>query len=1017
QHDGIEGIEDEYQIDFEIKEDIFFIEYSLYINDNFSFLLKDSNLIDEDKEAVVLEITMDDKELSSSNGQSSMLLASEIQKGQYHIVLALDFSTMRYNILLKDSSGEEIVRKSNLRFYEYPDGRQVDSVESLCFSNDSKARILEVDNIRLYQPSVDHAIIEKGQDELSIPVSGNAGYVYNVAVRHKSGMTIPGEGANWRIVEGEYPGIKLVADEFDSSRLILRVDSSVEPGEFTLRAISKNGFRVAEKDLILITADESKKIEITGSDKLYIPVNSSGSTVYKATVKDVDGRILDSESIVWAIYDENNVEEIEPDWLEIDAHSGEITLKNNSSTGIITIRAAIDGEENIASGKTVEIREAPASIQVLGEAAFAIPAIETTVTKCEAIIKDNNQEVLEDEKVKWEVYDDSNTVLLDSSSGYIINEETGELRVKETARTQDINIRATSASFPEVSDTFEVKTRQQAVFSDNLYRYDFARGEVEDGFALDLPAASYNVTVFFKNSDGLFTIRAEDTVKYSGSENSIMESFEVAVSDGQLNLEFIGEDYNITGIEISKILKFDFGDSDLADAYTRVSANTAYDLERGYGFADIKMINNGLQYNQQDKLAKDFVNFLKGGYTSDSSFKVDVPPGRYEIGFMTGENNFNRLSVVVDGILEMYSVDTDRGIYQRKKFITDSDDGQLNFTVFGRQLPFALNAMEIKKLADGIDRKRTVYLAGDSTVCTYHNGIQAGWGEILPRYVSNDIIVRNYAEGGASAKSFLNNEYPSVLNNLKEGDYFLIQYGINDTARDDRYAEPFGEFKEILARFIDESRAKGAIPILVTSQGRSSDFKGTEHNSSSPYAEAKRELAEEKDVLLIDLEKRSSKYFTEIAKKETEKLYMIYHNGSDKLHPNYDGAVELARMVAEAVKELDLEGFDTTTYQESEKINENLRVYPVQYMNGEGRILNNDELYAIKEVRASVLAENTAYEAELLEFSLEIYDGDKLITRKKVLQQVDPFSSKVLELKIDIPDINDLVIEYDISIK
>lgn len=91
-----------------------------------------------------------------------------------------------------------------------------------------------------------------------------------------------------------------------------------------------------------------------------------------------------------------------------------------------------------------------------------------------------------------------------------------------------------------------------------------------------------------------------------------------------------------------------------------------------------------------------------------------------------------------------------------------------------------------------------VYLAGDSTVKDYsaaglYNGgkiLSAGsWGEFLQNFFDDRYVsVNNYAQGGRSVRSFLNEgKLDNILNNIKEGDYLLIQFGHNDCANGASY--------------------------------------------------------------------------------------------------------------------------------------------------------------------------------------------------------------------------------------
>lgn len=95
------------------------------------------------------------------------------------------------------------------------------------------------------------------------------------------------------------------------------------------------------------------------------------------------------------------------------------------------------------------------------------------------------------------------------------------------------------------------------------------------------------------------------------------------------------------------------------------------------------------------------------------------------------------------------------------------------------------------------DRTPTIFLAGDSTVKTYEdNQYIAGWGQFLSYFLGEQIVVKNTAHGGRSARSFINegrlydidgnkftfsqNGGNSIADEIKAGDYLFIQFGHND---------------------------------------------------------------------------------------------------------------------------------------------------------------------------------------------------------------------------------------------
>ena len=116
----------------------------------------------------------------------------------------------------------------------------------------------------------------------------------------------------------------------------------------------------------------------------------------------------------------------------------------------------------------------------------------------------------------------------------------------------------------------------------------------------------------------------------------------------------------------------------------------------------------------------------------------------------------------------------------------------------------------------------TIFTIGDSTMANKSlvgGNPERGWGQMLSRYFSADIVIDNHAVNGRSSKSFIDEgRWDKVLEKLKKGDYVFIQFGHNDEKSDEkRHTDPGTTFDANLKRFVEEARAKGAIPVLFNS--------------------------------------------------------------------------------------------------------------------------------------------------------------------------------------------------------
>ncbi|MDQ0687981.1 lysophospholipase L1-like esterase [Streptomyces achromogenes] len=210
-----------------------------------------------------------------------------------------------------------------------------------------------------------------------------------------------------------------------------------------------------------------------------------------------------------------------------------------------------------------------------------------------------------------------------------------------------------------------------------------------------------------------------------------------------------------------------------------------------------------------------------------------------------------------------------------------------------------------------------VHVAGDSTASTYvsSKAPRAGWGQALPVFLTSGVEVVNEAQSGASSKSFVDTgRLDRILAVIKRGDLLLVSFGHNDEKSDDpsRYTEPSTTYKQYLSRYIDRSRAKGAIPVLVTPvERRHFNSAGVISPSHGAYPAAMRQLAAAKGVPLIDLTASSTGLWNRAGVEGTKKHFMIlpagqypnYPNGSqDNTHFQALGAIEVARLVAAAMR-------------------------------------------------------------------------------------------------------------------
>jgi lysophospholipase L1-like esterase len=188
----------------------------------------------------------------------------------------------------------------------------------------------------------------------------------------------------------------------------------------------------------------------------------------------------------------------------------------------------------------------------------------------------------------------------------------------------------------------------------------------------------------------------------------------------------------------------------------------------------------------------------------------------------------------------------------------------------------------------------TIYMIGDSTMSVYASNLypRMGWGQPLgAAFEAKCATVVDKALSGRSSKSFYDEgAWTPVKNGLKPGVYVLIQFGHNDEKSDDpsRYTDPKTTYKQYLTNYVNDTRAKSATPLLLTSINRNNWSGSSVSDSHGAYPPAVRELAASLEVELIDLTALTKAYFERIGKVETNKLFLILTAGQS---PNYPDGV------------------------------------------------------------------------------------------------------------------------------
>lgn len=370
--------------------------------------------------------------------------------------------------------------------------------------------------------------------------------------------------------------------------------------------------------------------------------------------------------------------------------------------------------------------------------------------------------------------------------------------------------------------------------------------------------------------------------------------------------------------------KFDFGSGKTEKGYTKVTAKDTYTSQKAWGF-DLNSKVTDVTYGGKNALYDDLVKSSHPFY-----FSVKVPEGNYKITLTLGDLKARSLNTVKaeSRRLMLENIATEPGKLVTKTFIVNIKDRNIaGGTVVGLKpreltkldwddkltlefdLQTALVAMEITKVDDQV----TVFLAGNSTVVNQDDEPWASWGQMITRFFKPGVAIANHAESGLTLNSFAGSRrLNKILSIMRPGDYLFIEFGHNDQKEKGEKAGAYLSYSERLRFFINETRKKGGIPVIVTSTSRRSfGPDGKIQNSLGDFPDAARKVAATENVALIDLNVMTATLFNALGEEHSKKAFVHYPANSypgqqkelaDNTHFNPYGAYEIAKCVVSGIK-------------------------------------------------------------------------------------------------------------------
>ncbi len=225
------------------------------------------------------------------------------------------------------------------------------------------------------------------------------------------------------------------------------------------------------------------------------------------------------------------------------------------------------------------------------------------------------------------------------------------------------------------------------------------------------------------------------------------------------------------------------------------------------------------------------------------------------------------------------------------------------------------------------NEKPVFYIIGDSTVRNGDGtgkGSLWGWGSFVAEQVdTNKLQVQNHAMGGRSSRTFITEgRWDKILLTLKKGDFVIIQFGHNDASPLDDTARARGVLRGVsekdtliynpirkinetvytygfyMRRFVRETKAKGATPIICSLVPRNSWKEGKVQRSADSWALWAKQVAEQEGAFFIDLNELVAAEYDKLGQEKVKALYFP----SDNTHTNLEGAKINTGLVIEQLR-------------------------------------------------------------------------------------------------------------------
>ena len=346
-------------------------------------------------------------------------------------------------------------------------------------------------------------------------------------------------------------------------------------------------------------------------------------------------------------------------------------------------------------------------------------------------------------------------------------------------------------------------------------------------------------------------------------------------------------------------------------------------------------LSDAPRYSEETGYGYDLTDTPEKGSKAPFFFSVRVPDGNYQVTVRLGNKRQAGVTTVRGESRRLFidNLATQKGQFVDETFIINKRNPRISEKESVRIKPrekaklnwddkltleFNGDAPQLTELIiERVENVPTIFLCGNSTVVDQDNEPWASWGQMVPRFFTDSICFANYAESGESANTFIGaGRLKKALTQMKPGDYIFMEFGHNDQKQKGPGKGAFYSFMTSLKTFVDEARARGAQPVLVTpTQRRRFDENGKIENTHLDFPDAVRWLAEKENIPLIDLHAMTRVLYEAMGVEESKHAFVHYPANTypgqtqelkDNTHFNTFGAYEVAKCVIEGMKKANL---------------------------------------------------------------------------------------------------------------